>query len=172
MDSLDGEDRNSFGADGVKCPEMLDESGYHQEHKMSIKEKLFPSTLSVNPADFPNIPAKIEALRKIWRKEILDFLDALASTRHIVEPQLSRVLRKLESIIDPDDLVAYCSPTEEGVRFSPIAEEIDIALGEASFQIYDEFPESGSPKEAFDFMKLMYEPYQEGQFENWTRRYN
>lgn len=138
---------------------------------MSIKEKLFPSSLSINPADFPDIPKKIEALRKIWRKEILDLLDALPPTRHIMEPHLSCVLRKLESIVDPDDLTAYCSPTEEGVRFAPIAEDIDIALGEASFQIYDEFPESGSPQDAFDFMKRVYEPYREGQFENWCRQY-
>jgi len=97
---------------------------------MSLKEKLFPRTLSVNPADCPDIPKKIKALRRIWQKEILDFLEALPPMRHIVEPHLSRVLRKLESITDPDDLAAYCSPTEEGVRFAPIAEDIDIALGE------------------------------------------
>lgn len=138
---------------------------------MTFIEKFFPRTFSFHPADFPNIPEKIEALRKIWRREILDLLEALPPMRHIVEPHLSRVLRKLESITDPDDLAAYCSPTEEGVRFAPIAEDIDIALGDASFQIYDEFPEGGSPLKTFEFMKRMYEPYRKGQFENWLRRY-
>lgn len=139
---------------------------------MSIKEKLFPEMLSLHPADFPDIPEKIESLKEIWRKEILDFLDALPLMRHIVGPHLSRVLRKLESIIDPDDLADYCTPTDEGVKFTPIAQDIDIVIGEASFEIYEQYPESGSPQEAFAFMKRMYEPYRSGQFENWARRYN
>lgn len=138
---------------------------------MSIKEKLFRKTSSLNPADFPDVPKKIEALRKIWRKEITNFLDALTLTRDIVEPHLLRIIRKLESITDPGELAVYCSPTDEGMRFAPIADDIDIALSEASLQIYDEFPESGSPEEAFGFMRRMYEPYMEGQYENRLRRY-
>lgn len=126
---------------------------------MSIKEKLFRETSSLNPTDFPDVPKKIEALRKNWRKEITNFLDALTLTRDIVEPHLLPILRKLESLTDPGELAVYCSPTDEGMRFAPIADDIDIALSEASLHIYDEFPESGSPQEAFGFMGRMYESY-------------
>lgn len=139
---------------------------------MSLKEKLLRTTSSLNPADFPDVPKKIEALRKIWRKEIMNFLDALTLTRAIVEPHLLRIIWKLESITDPGKLAVYCSPTDEGMRFAPIADDIDIALSEASLQIYDEFPESGSPEEVFGFMRRMYKPYMGGQFENWLRQYD
>lgn len=137
---------------------------------MSVKEKLIPKTSSVPPADFPNIPVKIEALRKIWRKEILDFLDALPLVRHIVEPHLSRVLRKLESIIDPDELMDYCGPTEDGVRSTLIAEDIDVAVGLGSFEVFEQYPETQSPQEAFASMKQMYEPYGDGLFADWMRQ--
>lgn len=137
---------------------------------MSIKQKLSQSTFSTNPVDFPEIPKKIEALRKIWRKEILDFLDALPLMRDIVEPHLLRVLRKLESIIDPAELMDYCGPTEEGVRFTLIAEDIDVAVGLGSFEVFEQYPETQSPQEVFAFMKQMYEPYRDGLFADWKRQ--
>jgi hypothetical protein len=87
-----------------------------------------------------------------------ELLHTAPPSRDIVEAQLLPVLRTLESATDPDDLAEYCYPPFDGPRYTPIASDIDIAIGEASCEIYEHHPEIQSPEDGLSIMRQMFEP--------------
>lgn len=138
---------------------------------MLFTRKIMPKPTNAVPSSLPGIPEKIEALRKIWKKEMTDFLEALPQVRHLLEPHIFQVLENLENITDPDELSEYCFPRPEGPRVTPIARDIDIAIHSANLDLFDENPENRSQVEAFRFMRRLYEPYSNREFENWRNKY-
>jgi len=138
---------------------------------MFIKQRNNPEPFNIVPSSLQAIPEEIEALREIWKNEIVNFLEALSEVRHLLEPHISLVLEKLESIVDPDELSEYCFPTLEGARATPIATDIDIAIHAANLEVLDEYPNGKSQVQAFKFMRKLYEPYRNHEFENWRNRY-
>ena len=138
---------------------------------MLFTHKNMPKPTNAVPSSQPAIPEKIEALRKIWKREMTDFLEALPQVRHLLEPRIFQVLEKLENIVDPDELAEYCFPRSEGLRATPIARDIDIAIHSANLELFDENPENRSQVEAFRFMRRLYEPYRNGAFESWRNKY-
>lgn len=135
------------------------------------QKKKTPKTTEIAASSPPVIPEKIEALRKIWSREMTDFLEALPQVRHLLEPHILQVLEKLKNIVDPDELAEYCFPRYEGPRATPIARDIDIAIHSANLELFDEHPENRSQVEAFKFMRRLYEPYCHSEFENWKNKY-
>ena len=138
---------------------------------MLFTRKIMPNPINAVPSSLPAIPEKIEALRKIWNKEMTDFLEALPQVRHLLEPHIFQVLTKLDCIADPDELSEYCFPRPEGVRATPIASDIDLAIHSANLDLFDENPENRSQVEAFRFMRRLYEPYRNDEFVNWRNKY-
>lgn len=138
---------------------------------MLFTHKNNPEPINVVPSSLPAIPEEIEALREIWKNEIVNFLEALSEVRHLLEPHISVVLEKLESIVDSDELSEYCFPRAEGARATPIATDIDIAIHAANLDVFEEHPTGRSRVEAFKFMQRLYQPYRNHEFENWRNKY-
>ena len=138
---------------------------------MLFMQKIMPKPTIVVPSPLPKIPEKIEALRKIWRKEMNDFLESLPQVKHLLEPYVSQVLTKLDGIADADELSEYCFPRPEGARGTPIARDIDIAIHSANLELFEEHPKNRSQVEAFRFMRRLYEPYRSNAFDNWRNKY-
>ena len=152
-------------------PENLEVRKVKQGAQMLFARKIMPKQTNAVPSSLPGIPERTEALRKIWRKEMTDFLEALPQVRHLLEPHIFQVLEKLENIVDSDELAEYCFPRSEGPRVTPIARDIDIAIHSANLELFDENPESRSQVEAFKFMRRLYEPYRNDEFVNWRNKY-
>ena len=152
-------------------PENLEVRKVKQGAEMLFTRKIMPKPINAVPSSLPGIPEKIEALRKIWNKEMTDFLEALPQVRYLLEPHIFQVLEKLANITDPDELAEYCFPRSEGPRVTPIARDIDIAIHSANLELFDENPENRSQVEAFRFMRRLYEPYSNSEFENWKNKY-
>jgi hypothetical protein len=152
-------------------PENLEVRKVKQGAEMLFTRKIMSKPTDAVPSSLPGIPEKIEALRKIWKREMTDFLEALPQVRHLLEPHISQVMEKLLNITDPDELSDYCFPRPEGPRVTPIARDIDIAIHSASLELFDENPENRSQVEAFKFMRGLYEPYNNRKFENWINKY-
>lgn len=117
------------------------------------------------------IPEEIEALRELWKNEIVNFLEALPEAKHLLEPHISQVLEKLDNIVDSDELSEYCFPGPEGASETPIATDIDMAISCANLEVFEEHPNGKSQLDAFRFLRRFYQPYRNNQFEKWRDTY-